>query len=61
MCPSEWFASSIVLLTILDKGKKFNARKETATTEEYYGIKIFRFYIVSHPSLFNTSGVLSPC
>ncbi|RSH92647.1 hypothetical protein EHS25_008092 [Saitozyma podzolica] len=27
------------------KGKKFNARKETATTEEYYGIKIFRFYI----------------
>ncbi|KAL7424209.1 Pre-mRNA-splicing factor cwf16 [Cryptotrichosporon argae] len=27
------------------KGKKFNARKETATDEEYYGIKIFRFYI----------------
>jgi hypothetical protein len=29
------------------KGKKFNARKETAVGEEYYGIKIFRFYIVS--------------
>jgi len=28
------------------KGKKFNARKETAVGEEYYGIKIFRFYIV---------------
>ncbi|RXK35521.1 nuclear mRNA splicing protein [Tremella mesenterica] len=27
------------------KGKKFNARKETAVGEEYYGIKIFRFYI----------------
>ncbi|WVF70717.1 hypothetical protein IAT40_005510 [Kwoniella sp. CBS 6097] len=27
------------------KGKKFNARKETAQNEEYYGIKIFRFYI----------------
>ncbi len=27
------------------KGKKFNARKETAKGEEYYGIKIFRFYI----------------
>lgn len=31
----------------LDKGKKFNARKETAQGEEYYGLKIFRFYIVS--------------
>ena len=31
----------------LDKGKKFNARKETAQGEEYYGIKIFRFYIAS--------------
>jgi hypothetical protein len=30
----------------VDKGKKFNARKETAKNEEYYGIKIFRFYIV---------------
>lgn len=29
-----------------DKGKKFNAKKETAKGEEYYGIKIFRFYIV---------------
>lgn len=29
-----------------DKGKKFNAKKETAQNEEYYGIKIFRFYIV---------------
>ena len=29
-----------------DKGKKFNARKETAEGEEYYGIKVFRFYIV---------------
>lgn len=28
----------------LDKGKKFNARKETAK-EEYMGLKIFRFYI----------------
>ncbi|ORY91525.1 CWC16 protein [Leucosporidium creatinivorum] len=27
------------------KGKKFNARKETVIGEEYYGIKIFRFYI----------------
>ncbi|KAJ9120799.1 hypothetical protein QFC22_002733 [Naganishia vaughanmartiniae] len=27
------------------KGKKFNAKKETALGEEYYGIKIFRFYI----------------
>jgi hypothetical protein len=33
------------------KGKKFNARKETAVGEEYYGIKIFRFYIVSPSSL----------
>ena len=30
-----------------DKGKKFNAKKETALGETYYGIKIFRFYIVS--------------
>jgi len=27
------------------KGKKFNARKETVTGEDYFGIKIFRFYI----------------
>jgi len=27
------------------KGKKFNARKEEAIGEDYYGIKIFRFYI----------------
>lgn len=27
------------------KGKKFNAKKETAQGEEYYGIKVFRFYI----------------
>lgn len=27
------------------KGKKFNARKETAQGETYFGIKIFRFYI----------------
>ncbi|ORX34200.1 putative nuclear mRNA splicing, via spliceosome-related protein [Kockovaella imperatae] len=27
------------------KGKKFNARKETAVGFEYYGIKVFRFYI----------------
>ena len=31
----------------IDKGKKFNAKKETALGETYYGIKIFRFYIVS--------------
>lgn len=29
------------------KGKKFNARKETAVGHEYMGIKVFRFYIVS--------------
>ena len=33
-------------LTASDKGKKFNARKETAKDEEYYGIRVFRFYIV---------------
>ena len=27
------------------KGKKFNARKETAWNEEYLGIRIYRFYI----------------
>ena len=27
------------------KGKKFNARKEIVKGEEYYGVKIFRFYI----------------
>ncbi|TDL23612.1 DUF572-domain-containing protein [Rickenella mellea] len=27
------------------KGKKFNARKETVEGDDYYGIKIFRFYI----------------
>lgn len=27
------------------KGKKFNARKELVLGEDYYGIKIFRFYI----------------
>lgn len=27
------------------KGRKFNARKETVQGEDYYGIKIFRFYI----------------
>jgi hypothetical protein len=32
---------------LADKGKKFNAKKETALGETYYGIKIFRFYIVS--------------
>jgi hypothetical protein len=34
------------MLIRVDKGKKFNAKKETAQGEEYYGIKIFRFYIV---------------
>ena len=39
-----------------DKGKKFNARKETAEGEEYYGIKVFRFYIVRliSPTRFGT-------
>ncbi|KAG8826897.1 hypothetical protein FRC19_006770 [Serendipita sp. 401] len=27
------------------KGKKFNARKETVDGEDYFGIRIFRFYI----------------
>ena len=27
------------------KGKKFNARKESAIGEEYLGIQIYRFYI----------------
>ncbi|CAD6582036.1 MAG: hypothetical protein TREMPRED_003161 [Tremellales sp. Tagirdzhanova-0007] len=36
------------------KGKKFNARKETAQNEEYYGIKIFRFYIASREITFKT-------
>lgn len=27
------------------KGRKFNARKEIVVNEDYYGIKIFRFYI----------------
>ena len=36
-----------ILVLTTDKGKKFNARKETAVGEEYYGIKVFRFYIVS--------------
>jgi len=40
-----------VVTDSLGKGKKFNARKETAVGEEYYGIKIFRFYIVSLPCI----------
>lgn len=27
------------------RGKKFNARKEEAKGEDYYGVKVFRFYI----------------
>ena len=33
------------------KGKKFNARKEEAIGEEYYGIKVYRFYIKCEYSL----------
>eukprot|EP01128_Nolandella_sp_AFSM9_P007021 TRINITY_DN3746_c0_g1_i1.p1 TRINITY_DN3746_c0_g1~~TRINITY_DN3746_c0_g1_i1.p1 ORF type:complete len:348 (+),score=89.09 TRINITY_DN3746_c0_g1_i1:98-1141(+) len=29
----------------INKGTKFNTRKETVIGEDYYGIKIFRFYI----------------
>ena len=43
--------------TRIDKGKKFNARKETASGEEYYGIKLFRFYIVCPTHLQS----VSPC
>lgn len=36
----------LIFKHLTDKGKKFNAKKETALGENYYGIKIFRFYIV---------------
>ena len=39
-------AAGLIAPASTDKGKKFNAKKETAKGEEYYGIKIFRFYIV---------------
>lgn len=46
ICESEVLCKGIELTERADKGKKFNAKKETAKGEEYYGIKIFRFYIV---------------
>lgn len=48
LAPHPWYAPGRGLnsANCIDKGKKFNARKETAVGEEYYGIKIFRFYIV---------------
>jgi hypothetical protein len=47
---NEMLINSILARTTIDKGKKFNAKKETALGEDYYGIKIFRFYIVSKVS-----------
>jgi hypothetical protein len=47
VCKSSPAMSQKCFSRSIGKGKKFNARKETAVGEEYYGIKIFRFYIVS--------------
>ncbi|KAJ1576170.1 hypothetical protein NDA15_003898 [Ustilago hordei] len=41
--PSQCAASSVASTST--KAKKFNARKELVLGEDYYGIKIFRFYI----------------
>lgn len=60
MAPFSMYVSDVSILTTayltpsrrcntcgeyIYKGKKFNARKETVEGEDYYGIKIFRFYI----------------
>ena len=68
VCP---FTSSLCVLIIplnrrcntcgeyIYKGKKFNARKETVEGEDYYGIKIFRFYIKWYVTLLHSiSGIL---
>lgn len=55
MFVSRFSLPLVDLANWIGKGKKFNARKETAAGEEYYGIKIFRFYIVSFAKQRETS------